>query len=233
MRLLGEDGAITLSSPALPTAPAAPSTGARLVDRLRLDHRERRRRISRQTASSRISSWTTCFDWCDDARTRILDAATLHERDRTLANLRRRFASRSCGPRRPFFSKSATGQSFWATTVLYGVVFWPQSGEYANSTNFLTSDEYRDHLDYFTIQQQLLGHRLADRRAGTAGTSFDQQTPHAPFFEPLFNALRATDDIPGLSEGLRTFLGSKSVQNRSDDDKTLIIASRQHAEDVA
>jgi hypothetical protein len=55
---------------------------------------------------------------------------------------------------------------------------------------------------------------------------FDSQTPHTPFFDPLFRALKSAADVESLSEGLRGFLGSDSVQHRSDDDKTLILAAR-------
>ncbi len=55
---------------------------------------------------------------------------------------------------------------------------------------------------------------------------FDSQTPHTPFFDPLFRALRSTADVENMNEGLRGFLGSNSVQLRSDDDKTLILAIR-------
>ena len=55
---------------------------------------------------------------------------------------------------------------------------------------------------------------------------FNSQTPHTPFFEPLFRALQSTADVDSLNSGLRSFLTSDSVHNRSDDDKTLILATR-------
>jgi hypothetical protein len=55
---------------------------------------------------------------------------------------------------------------------------------------------------------------------------FDSLTPHPPFFRPLFEALRATTNVDALTEDLRQFLQSDSVQNKTDDDKTLVLASR-------
>ncbi|MCA9241884.1 MAG: hypothetical protein KDA37_16855, partial [Planctomycetales bacterium] len=53
---------------------------------------------------------------------------------------------------------------------------------------------------------------------------FEGQTAHAPFFAPLFQAVRDTRDSQGLNEELSRFLKSEHVQNRSDDDKTVILA---------
>ena len=54
---------------------------------------------------------------------------------------------------------------------------------------------------------------------------FDTQTPHVPFFDPFFRAIRAAKDYTGLNDALQTFLASEPVRERSDDDKTLILAS--------
>ena len=55
---------------------------------------------------------------------------------------------------------------------------------------------------------------------------FDTQTPHTPFFEPLFRTLRTTQNYSGLGEQLRQFLMSESIKSRSDDDKSLILATQ-------
>jgi hypothetical protein len=62
---------------------------------------------------------------------------------------------------------------------------------------------------------------------------FDIQTPHGPFFDPLFRALKGAKDLASLNDGLKQFLASESMQNRSDDDKTLILASRHDSNDAA
>jgi hypothetical protein len=168
--------------------------------------------------------------WCDEIQARIEAAA-----DERFCNARElattllvAIASASSST----FFQIGDGGIVVRSGNVYGVVFWPQSGEYANSTNFITSNEYRDQLEYFSIRQPCSDIALLTDGLERLALSFEQQIAHAPFFEPLFKALRATDDVAGLSEGLRTFLGSQSVQNRSDDDKTLILASRR-ADDIA
>jgi hypothetical protein len=165
--------------------------------------------------------------WCDDIHARIEAAAS--ERDCAARDLATTLAVVIAGPQSTSFLQIGDGGIIVRSHGVYGIVFWPQSGEYANSTNFVTSEDYQERLDFLSIRESCSDIALLTDGLERLALSFNQQTPHAPFFEPLFNALRTTDDLPGLSEGLRTFLGSKSVRNRSDDDKTLIIASREHA----
>jgi len=113
----------------------------------------------------------------------------------------------------------------------YDWVFWPQHGEFANTTNFVTQrDAARaleieirpgpiDEVALFTDGIERL---VLDLRGKTA---------HAPFFRPLFRWLAAT--MPPAkdeaSPSLRQYLGSKQVCDRTDDDKTLIMATRRPA----
>ncbi len=162
--------------------------------------------------------------WCEDARTRILDAAASHDCNA------RDFATTLCvaiiGPNLSSFLQIGDGAIILGNGGLYGVVFWPQSGEYANSTNFLTSDEYQEQLEFLSTTNQCSSIALMTDGLERLALRFDSQTPHVPFFDPLFRALRASADLESLSDGLRAFLGSNSVQLRSDDDKTLILAIR-------
>lgn len=110
----------------------------------------------------------------------------------------------------------------------YAPVFWPQSGEYANTTFFITDPPERRpvctavrapgpaEVALFTDGVQSLALRFADR------------TAHAPFFALFFPALRAQP--PGEAQALRAeldaFLSSDPVNQRTDDDRTLVIATR-------
>jgi hypothetical protein len=164
------------------------------------------------------------LEWCEDARTRILDAATLHD-CRT-----REFAATLClaiiGPAKSHFLQIGDGAIILGNDTLYGVVFWPQSGEYANSTNFLTSDEYAKQLEFLATPSKCSKVALMTDGIERIALRFDIQTPHIPFFDPLFRALSSTADVDSMNEGLRGFLSSNSVQLRSDDDKTLVLATR-------
>lgn len=107
------------------------------------------------------------------------------------------------------------------------LVFWPEAGEYANMTRFITdadalehvrvavSDSAPDEVAVFTDGIQ----RLAlDFKAGSV---------HTPFFAPMLAVLRQqSHDVCRALEGqLLAFLDSPKVNSRTDDDKTLVLAS--------
>ena len=58
---------------------------------------------------------------------------------------------------------------------------------------------------------------------------FASQTVHNPFFRPMFAPLRSAPAgyLAATSTALGSFLGSPSVNDRTDDDKTLVLATRR------
>jgi hypothetical protein len=223
VRLLGEDGARTLVACVADGAGSAKHSelGSSIVCNSMIENATKHFETHGSFDSLRQQH---VLEWCEDARTRILDAATLHD-CRT-----REFATTLCiaimAPTTSFFVQIGDGAIILGNDTLYGVVFWPQSGEYANSTNFLTSDEYENQLEFLATPSKCSKVALMTDGIERIALRFDIQTPHIPFFDPLFRALRSTADVDSLNEGLRGFLGSNSVQLRSDDDKTLVLATR-------
>jgi hypothetical protein len=124
------------------------------------------------------------------------------------------------------FSQIGDGAIVVADGDAYRPVFWPQTGEYANTTNFLTDLAFADNLAFemrtetvdelalFTDGLQMLALNFADRSV------------HRPFFLPMFRKLRAAVPGEGLPRALASFLRSPAVNQRSDDDKTLLLATR-------
>jgi hypothetical protein len=108
---------------------------------------------------------------------------------------------------------------------VYGVVFWPQSGEYANTTNFLTADRFAEQLEFITADGGYTDVALMTDGLERLALRFDSRTPHAPFFDPFFQALRSAEDHTGLNAALQEFVESASVRERSNDDKTLLLAA--------
>lgn len=49
-------------------------------------------------------------------------------------------------------------------------------------------------------------------------------TPHPPFFKPLFQFVEAADDMERGKALLEEFLNSERINARSNDDKTLVLA---------
>ena len=116
-----------------------------------------------------------------------------------------------------------------ATNDGYNVVCWPQQGEYANTTNFLT--EANAARKCFV---EVRTHRVEEVALFTDGIQnlvldYRTRTAHAPFFEPLFAWLRprAAGYSTELSASLSVYLNSAKVNARTDDDKTLLLATRK------
>jgi hypothetical protein len=116
----------------------------------------------------------------------------------------------------------------------YGWVFWPQHGEFANQTNFITQDNAFEELE-FELEERCVD-EIAMFTDGIERLVLDLQekTAHAPFFQTLFGWLVKTEpaavgeEIPA-SEVVSRYLGSKQINDRTDDDKTLILACRRPA----
>lgn len=111
----------------------------------------------------------------------------------------------------------------------YYPIFWPMTGEYANSTYFITDTSAVEHLQVEMINDRFMEDvaLLSDGLQGLA-LQFATRTAHTPFFSPMFTRL-AEESNPGLSEilsaSLQKFLDSESVCKRTDDDKTLILST--------
>jgi hypothetical protein len=113
----------------------------------------------------------------------------------------------------------------------YEWVFWPQHGEFANTTNFVTQRDagraleiemHMGAIDEVALFTDGIERLVLDLRAKTA---------HSPFFRPLFGWLARTEpaEASAASPALVNYLCSKQVCDRTDDDKTLIMATRRAA----
>jgi serine/threonine protein phosphatase PrpC len=110
----------------------------------------------------------------------------------------------------------------------YSVMFWPDNGEYANMTRFVSDQDAYEHL-----QQRSLAapDEIALFTDGIQRMAlvFASKTPHGPFFDPMFSRLRSarSEELEELERQLADFLDSDTVNQRTDDDKTLLLATRR------
>jgi hypothetical protein len=124
-----------------------------------------------------------------------------------------------------FFFQIGDGAMIAGRGGVFGVVFWPQSGEYANSTNFLTMPDFDSRIEAAHVSGPLDELALFSDGLERLALVFDRQTPHLPFCQPLFQGVRSATNLDALSNDLRRFLQSSAVNNRSDDDRTLLLAT--------
>jgi len=115
-------------------------------------------------------------------------------------------------------------------------VFWPQRGEYENTTNFMTEDTATDVLDFQILDDEI--DEIALFTDGIQGLvlHYASQTAHNLFFERRLRVLRSelqTGFSERVSLELAEYLNSERINERTDDDKTLVLASRRAADPVS
>jgi hypothetical protein len=110
----------------------------------------------------------------------------------------------------------------------FQIIFWPEQGEYANTTFFVTDDQYLDHLHVQKIPAPPVEIALFTDGLQNLVLSFAQKKAHPGFFRPLFDALDRFPEssFASFSTQLQGFLCRDEINARSDDDKTLILAKR-------
>jgi len=107
------------------------------------------------------------------------------------------------------------------------VLCWPENGEYASSTYFITDDP-EPRLNIARHPREHGAFALFSDGVGDLALSHLEQVAHPQFFDPVF---RPVDTASGegrlveLSAKLAKYLAGQSVCERTDDDKTLILIS--------
>lgn len=108
------------------------------------------------------------------------------------------------------------------------VLCWPENGEYASSTYFVT-DEPEPRLSIIHHPREHDAFALFSDGVGDLALSYLERAAYARFFDPM---IRPVDVASGegrlveLSAKLANYLAGPSVCERTDDDKTLILISR-------
>ena len=164
------------------------------------------------------------IQWCDRTRRAMSRVAETSQRPL------RDYASTLCvavlAARQSVFFQIGDGAIVARRSGAFGVVFWPQSGEYLNTTSFLTSADFHERLQVCVVEGEFTDVALLTDGVERLALQFDALIPHAPFFRPFFAAVRAAQNVDDLTEDLKRFLESDSVTIKNDDDKTLLLACR-------
>lgn len=174
-------------------------------------------------------AWPTDDDiwgWLDETRDAIGAVAARREVER------RQFASTliAClaGPKETVVAHIGDGACVMRSDGAWSAASWPESGEYASTTYFVTDGE--------APRLRITRHAPADAVSlFTDGIErlvldFGQQAVHGPFFQRFIKPIEASGARGrdgSLSSALHDYLGSAAVNERTDDDKSLILAVRR------
>jgi len=108
----------------------------------------------------------------------------------------------------------------------FEAVTWPFNGDFVNQTKFITSPDALDFLQFARRDGPLSAAAGFTDGMQSLALKFADKSVHGPFFEAMFAALRESDDSTSLLAPLIAFLSSERVNERTDDDKTLVLAHR-------
>jgi hypothetical protein len=115
------------------------------------------------------------------------------------------------------------------TNDAWTVTSWPESGEYASTTYFVT-DEVGPRLRFQTLPVKIDALAVLTDGIERLVLDFGLHSAHEPFFQRMITPVVASPAKRrdrALSLALEGYLDSEVVNERTDDDKTLILAARR------
>jgi len=167
------------------------------------------------------------INWIQDARVNILEQAI--EKGLSLKDFACTFFAAIVGANENYFVQIGDGAivvSDRDEPDEYMWIFWPQKGMYFNTTNFVTDEDFIDNLQFEKSEKALRDIALFTDGIEGIALKYDKFEAYNPFFDALFKALRTKNNSENFDAEIAQFLSSEKVNERTDDDKTLIIASR-------
>ena len=112
---------------------------------------------------------------------------------------------------------------------LFTPVWWPHNGEYSNTTSFLVDDASFSNLKKLIIDEPICEVALFTDGLQHLVLNNETSSVHQPFFEDLFKWLRRTSneqEVQILKKKLAAYLAGEAINTRTNDDKTLFLATR-------
>ena len=130
----------------------------------------------------------------------------------------------------PWLITAQLGDGFVVAETAEGELFLaahPQRGEYANEAYFLTMDNALAAVEVNVRQQEVNALAASTDGLLRLALRLPGSEPHTPFFRPLLAFAAEAGSDRAAEKKLLHFLDSKQICARTDDDKTLVVASRR------
>ena len=111
----------------------------------------------------------------------------------------------------------------------YRVAIWPSKGEYANTTYFITDPDAASELEWDSVEMEVADIAVFSDGLERLALDFKTQEAHSKFFSGFFPHLydKEAGIVVSIQTQLAAFLASDRVNSKTDDDKTLILATRE------
>ena len=130
------------------------------------------------------------------------------------------------GLRRSCFFQVGDGGVVVRTPDGLQLIFPPDHGEFPETTYFLTDPDFKLHLRFTELNAPVNGLVAFTDGLESLLLTYPDFSVHSAFFEKALAAAESTDNAEDLTHQLRQLLKSTTVNDRTSDDKTLIIAAR-------
>jgi hypothetical protein len=101
----------------------------------------------------------------------------------------------------------------------------PWVGQYVNETIFITSTHAFDEVQLHIERGDVTAMAMFTDGLQLLTMAMPSGQPHAPFFRPLMLYAAGVPDLLQGSRRLAQFLDSPAINERTDDDKTLLLAA--------
>lgn len=110
----------------------------------------------------------------------------------------------------------------------YQFAIAPTESLYVNMTDFLTDETAFEALRFETFDEPIEDAILFSDGIFAVAVDYQNNRPHEPFLMPMIAPLRNGAAGGALNDKLAAFLGSPKLNEKTDDDKTIILASRHN-----
>ena len=164
------------------------------------------------------------WSWLDDARDRIGTAAA--KRDAQPRDFAATLVMAVANDTGAVLALVGDGAAAVRSDGEWTVPSWPQQGEYASTTYFVT-DEPAARLRVVQLDRRPGALVLMSDGLERLALDFAGKRPHLPFFNTIVGPVERRDVVgrdSRLSRSLAAYIGSEAVNARTDDDKSLVIA---------
>lgn len=198
-------------------------------------------KIAVATAVEQVRAWlasgspldaltqTVMLEWLKGVREQIADVAA--EAEAEMKDYAATLLVAVLGPQYAAFGQIGDGAMVVLTDEQeWTFIFWPQHGEYANTTYFVTDNNALETLAFDAGPRSIAELAMFSDGLEAMVLDYRSRTVHQPFFNRMIAPLRqgkADGNDPILSKHLETYLGSPPVTERTNDDITLVLASRK------
>ena len=133
------------------------------------------------------------------------------------------------GSKSAVFYQIGDGGSVFSTSGAresYRFGIQPEDAEYVNLTDFITDQTAGERVRFSKIEERIEDLILFSDGIFPVAVDFRANKPHEPFLMPMIAPLRNLNSLNGLNGKLESFLSSAKLNEKSDDDKSILLASR-------